>query len=255
MATGADATGLIRSVQRACALLDAFTRASPRLTLAELAERTKLPKPTTYRLAATLIECGLMTQHPDGRYGLGVRMIDIGSIARSDLDLIEVCGPVMERLAEWSGETVLLGLVDWDPLEITIVHRIDSAHELSVVSRVGNRTRLVLGALGKALLQGLDPAEVEGVVARMDLSAHTDHSITDPAHAVAEVARCRELGFATDRDEFLAGVAAVSVPVAFGGTRPVAAIGVVGPASRIDQRLELVGERMRHEMSHLTERN
>jgi DNA-binding IclR family transcriptional regulator len=246
---------LIRSVQRACGLLDAFTAANPRLTLAELSDRVELPKPTVYRLASTLVENGLMTQHPDGRYGLGVRLMDLGSIARADLDLVDVCLPLMERLAERSGETVLLGLADWPTLEITIVHRIDSSHELSVVSRVGRRSPLALGALGKALLLGLDRADLAVVAPRIDLTPHTERTISDRDELMAEIARSRELGYATDSGEFLAGVSAVAAPVTLGGARPVAAVGVVGPSSRIGQRLELIGGWTRDELAHLTGEN
>ncbi|HEX3803661.1 MAG TPA: IclR family transcriptional regulator [Solirubrobacteraceae bacterium] len=242
---------LIRSVQRACGLLDAFTADGPRLTLAELADRVELPKPTVYRLAVTLIDTGFMTQHADGRYGLGLQVMNIGSIARADLGLVEVCAPVMERLAERTGETVLLGLADWGTLEITIVHRIDSSHELSVVSRVGRRSALALGALGKALLLGVDPAELAAIVLRIDLTPHTERTISDRAELMAEIARGRELGYATDSGEFLVSVSAVAAPITLGGARPIAAVAVVGPSSRLDQRLGLVGGWVRDELAHL----
>lgn len=233
---------LIRSVQRACGLLSAFSVASPRLTLAELSERVELPKPTVHRLAATLVESGFMTQHADGRYGLGARTISVGAIAQADLDLIAACRPLMERLAQRTGETVLLGMADWNTLETTIVHRIDSTHELSVLSPVGRRAKITLGAIGKALLLGLEPTELEQVVPAIDLSAHTDRTITGIEAALVEIQRCRTAGFATENEEFLAGVSAVAAPVRLDGTWPAGAVAVVGPAARMDDRLEQIGE-------------
>jgi DNA-binding IclR family transcriptional regulator len=242
---------LNRSVQRACSVLEAFTAAEPRLTLAELAARVDLPKPTTYRLAGTLVGAGFMTQHRDGRYGLGVRLMDLGSVAREDLDVVEVCGPVMERLAEQTGETIILGLVDWAALEVTIVHRVDSAHDLSVVSRVGRRSVVTPGAIGKALLMGLDSAELGAVSARVDLTAHTDRSIHDRDQLIAEIERCRSLGYATERGEFIADVSAVAAAVLSDGHRPLAAVAVVGPSSRLDSRLGEIGEMVRVEAERL----
>jgi DNA-binding IclR family transcriptional regulator len=243
---------LIRSVQRACGLLSAFSTASPRLTLAELSERVGLPKPTVYRLAATLVESGFMAQHQDGRYGLGARAIGVGAVARADLDLIAVCGHLMERLAQRTGETVLLGIADWATIETTIVHRIDSAHELSVVSHVGRRAKITLGAIGKALLLGLDPAELEQVMTAIDRSAHTERTITGIEAALAEVQRCRLAGFATESEEFLTGVSAVAAPVTLGGPWPAGAVAVVGPAARLDDRLAEVGKWLVDELGHLT---
>ncbi len=262
---------LIRSVQRACGLLAAFTAAEPRLALSDLSARVDLPKPTTYRLASTLVDAGFMTQHADGRYGLGVRLIELGSVARADLDLIEACAPMMERLADRSRETVLLGVVDWATLEITIVHRIDSPHELSVVSPVGRRSALAPGALGKALLMGLRPEELESVASRIDLSPHTERTIGDARALVAEIRRCAERGYATEIGEFIDGVSAVAVPIWLGGREgsdqlpgagdgagdgsgPIAAVAVVGPSTRMEQRLAELGPLLGQELTCLTSR-
>jgi len=242
---------VIRSVQRACALLGAFTTTAPRLTLAELSERAGLPKATVHRLAATLIDSGFMVQHQDGRYGLGLRLVGAGAVARADLDLVALCAPVMARLAASTGETVLLGVADWPELEVTIVHRIDSRHELSVVSPVGRRSRITLGAIGKALLLGLEPGELEQLATELDLSAHTGLTITERAAALAEIERCRRLRFATDSGEFLPGVSAVAAPVGVIGTRAAGALAVVGPSTRLDEHLEAVGAQVRDEVARL----
>ena len=242
---------MIRSVQRACALLAAFTPTAPRHTLAELSEQVGLPKPTVHRLAATLVECGLMVQHQDGRYGLGLRLIGAGAVARADVDLVTFCTPVMERLAASSGETVLLGVADWPAFEVTIVHRVDSRHELSVVSPVGRRSRITLGAIGKALLLGLDPHEFERLAGELDLSAHTGSTITERGAASLEIDRCRRLRFATESGEFLPGVSAVAAPVALVGTRPAGALAVVGPSTRLDQHLDAVGAEVRDAVARL----
>lgn len=242
---------MIRSVQRACALLGAFSTTAPRLTLAELSQQLGLPKPTVHRLAATLVDSGFMVQHQDGRYGLGLRLVGAGAVARADLDLVALCAPVMERLAARTGETVLLAVADWPALEVTIAHRIDSRHELSVVSPVGRRSRITLGAIGKALLLGLDMPELEQLVGQLDLSAHTELTITEREAAVAEIDRCRSLRFATDSGEFLPGVSAVAAPVGLTGARPAGALAVIGPSTRLDQQLEVVGAEVRDEVARL----
>lgn len=261
----ADGTELIRSVQRACDLLTAFTTAAPRLALSDLSARVGLPKPTTYRLASTLVDAGFMTQHADGRYGLGVRLIEVGSLAHANLDLIEVCAPLMDRLAAQSRETVLLGVIDWTTLEITIVHRVDSPHELSVVSPVGRRSALAPGALGKAVLMGLPPGELESVVSRIELSPHTERTIGDARALVAEIRRCAKRGYATEIGEFIDGVSAVAVPIWLvgqggsdevplpgGAVGPTAAVAVLGPSTRVEQRLAELGAALSEAVAVLT---
>jgi DNA-binding IclR family transcriptional regulator len=57
----------------------------------------------------------------------------------------------------------------------------------------------------------------------------------------AEIAAARSLGFAVGQDEYVEGVSGVAVPVLFDGGRPRAAIGVVGPSSRIGDQFERIG--------------
>ncbi len=169
-----------RSVERACALLGAFAPEQPRLTLGALAAGTNLPKPTAHRIVTTLVQCGFMAQHEDGTYALGFRLLSLGAIVRENLDVVRACAPAMERLARATGETVILGEADWAAREVTIVHRVDSSHTLSVLSPIGRRSAIPPGALGKALLIGLADAELEAVLGALPLDAETDRTHTDP---------------------------------------------------------------------------
>ena len=63
------------------ALLDAFSPATPALTLSELARRTGLPLPTVYRRAAELVAWGALERGDDGRYRIGLRLWEVGSLA------------------------------------------------------------------------------------------------------------------------------------------------------------------------------
>src|SRR5438270_13341466 len=112
-----------RSVQRACRLLSAFTIEQPLLTLAELARAAKLPKPTAHRLAAALKACGFLTQTEDGRYGLGVKLLELGAVLRESLDVVQLCSPAMDAVAAATGETVLLVTADWERREVLLVAR------------------------------------------------------------------------------------------------------------------------------------
>lgn len=182
-----------------------------------------------------------MTQGEDGRYALGFRLLELGAVVRESLDLVRTCVPAMERLAEASGETVILGQVDWAAREVTIVHRLDSPHTLSVLSPIGRRSHLPPGCLGKALLMGLPLKERERVIADMDLTATTAASHTDKRVLLAELKRQVDLGYASEEDEFLDDVSGVAAPVVYDGGWPIAAVGVVGPSTRLRGKLDELG--------------
>jgi DNA-binding IclR family transcriptional regulator len=236
---------LNRSVSRACLLLSAFSLDEPRLTLLELAKRVDLPKPTVYRLASSLVAAGFMSQAEDGRYGLGFKLLELGAVVRENLDLVRTCLPDMRVLAERTGETVILGQVDWKTREVVIVHRIDSAHSLSVLSPTGRRSSIPPGCLGKAVLMGLDVESARAMLEELDLRASTPRTHTDKAALLDELDRCRKVGFAAEEDEYRDGVSGVAAPVVFESGRPHGAVGVVGPSTRLHGELEQIGALVR----------
>lgn len=230
-----------RTVERACAVLSTFCVTEPRLSLGELAARVGLPKATVHRLAGSLVATGFLEHRDDGRYSLGLKVSELGALARSDLDVVSVCSPALDALAAATRETVLLGAVDWDTLELTVVGSRVSPQQLSVVPMTGRRLTIPPGCLGKALLLGLPAAEAEGVLARLPLPALTGKTHTDRAQLADEIARARIVGFAEAEGEYLDGVSGMGVPVVFEAGWPRAAIGVVGPSSRIGGELERIG--------------
>lgn len=243
--TTTDAARLNRSVERACSVLSCFTLSEPRLTLLELARRTGLPKPTVHRLATTLQVAGFMSQAEDGRYGLGFKLLELGAVVRDHLDIVATCAPAMRSVAGATGESVLLGRADWDVNEVVIVQRIDSSHSLSVLSPIGRRSPIPPGCLGKALLMGLDPAQAQATLEQMELVRLTPKTHTDKPALLAELEQARAVGYAVEEDEFLEDVSGVAVPVVFDGGRPLGALAVVGPSTRMHGELVRIGELLR----------
>lgn len=232
-----------RSVERVCRLLSAFTLERRLLSLTELARHAELPKATAHRLASSLRANGLLTQSADGRYGLGVKLLELGAIVRENLDVVQLCRSAMDAIAGASGETVLLTTVDWTTRELLLVAHRSSPHLLAVGSPFGRPQPIPPGgALGKALLAGLPPAEVEGVVDALTLVARTAKTPIERRLLLRHVARARQAGYAAEQDEFIEGASGVAVPVIFDGGRPLAALGVVGPTSRLRGKIPWLGD-------------
>jgi DNA-binding IclR family transcriptional regulator len=231
-----------RSVERVCGMLTAFTAASPQLSLGELAQRTGLPKPTVHRLAGSLVASGFLRHEPGGRYALGVKLSELGAVVRAELDLAEVCRPVLDGLAARTDETVMLAIPDWEALELTVVGSRVSGQMLSLLPLVGRHFAISAGAIGKALLLGLSQEELECALQRAALPAWTERSVIDRAALLDEVSQQRRVGFAVAHGEFADGVSGAATPVLYEDGRPRAAIGVAGPSFRVDDRLDGLGE-------------
>ena len=244
-----------RSVDRACRLLSAFSLDQPWMSLTEMARRAELPKATAHRLAVTLRSCGLLTQAPDGRYGLGIRLLELGAIVRENLDALTLSRSAIDAIGAASGETVLLSVVDWPTRTAVLVARRDSPHPLAVGSPIGLRQQIPPGgALGKAFLAGLPPQEVEGVVKELTLVATTPKTPIERRLLLRQVSLAREAGYAFEQDEYIEGVSGVAVPVLFDGDRPLAAVGVVGPSSRLAGQIPTLGSLLLRETAGLRPR-
>src|SRR3954453_8522208 len=95
----------VEAVERALSVLDAFADGRPRLSLAEIAERTGLYPSTIRRLAASLDRFGYLHRGADGLFRLGPTPLRLGLLYRDAFDLADHVRPALARLVERTGET------------------------------------------------------------------------------------------------------------------------------------------------------
>jgi DNA-binding IclR family transcriptional regulator len=223
-----------RSVtSRALSVLDAFSSASPRLSLTEIAERSGTPLSTVHRLIGELTAWGALVRRADGRYEVGRKLWDLGLLAPVQLELRQVAAPFLLDVHTATRDTVHLAVRDG--LSALYVERISGRESVPVVSQVGSRLPLHATGVGKVLLA----AAPDDVFERMlgSLSRETRHTIGEPARLRREIAEVRRRGFARTAEEMTLGAASVAVPVTVdrAGTPVVAAaLGIVVPSSRRD---------------------
>ena len=95
----------VNAVNRALALLDIFLDGGTSLSLAELARRTKLVKPTVLRLLLSLEQGGYVTRLTNGEYQLGAKVMQLGTVYRTNFALDTHVLPVLRHLANVTRET------------------------------------------------------------------------------------------------------------------------------------------------------
>lgn len=222
----------VQSVERAIAILKAFSPEEPELGVGELSRRLNLPKSTVFRLLSTLEAGGLVAQDPDtGRYRLGVDLIGLANSVIAHADVRRVARPHLRRLADELGETVSLSVLDgWDAVNLD---QFIPAHRLVIrAGWVGRRMPAHAVSVGKVLIAFLPEEQVRAFFDGA-LPAFTPHTITDPHALRAELARVRDQGYATAFEELEEGLHAVSAPVRNHEGAVVAAISVSGPGYRL----------------------
>jgi IclR family acetate operon transcriptional repressor len=221
--------GGVQSLERAFDLLERMADAGGEVGLSELAASSGLPLPTIHRLMRTLVGSGYVRQQPNRRYALGPRLIRLGESASRLLGTW--ARPQLARLVAETGETANMALLDGD--EIVYVAQVPSKHSMRMFTEVGRRVLPHTTGVGKALLAGLEPAEVRALLRRTGMPAATEKTITSPDAFLAALEEVRRQGYAVDDSEQEIGVRCLAVPVP--GAPTAAALSISGPAGRVTE--------------------
>ncbi|WP_262107414.1 IclR family transcriptional regulator [Arthrobacter sp. Marseille-P9274] len=221
-----------RSVaSRMLAVMFAFRPGDARLSLADLTRRTRMPHATVRRMVLELLAAGVLEQAEDGKFVVGIKVWELGSLAPRSLPLRSVALPFMEDLHEALRQHVQLAVLDG--LEAVIVERLSSSAAVGLVSQVGGRLPLHSSGVGKVLLAHGGTDLFDQVVAS-GLKAYTPATITDPGKLRADLAECRRTGVAIVREETSAGAQSAATRILDDSGEVVAALSVVVAAGTVN---------------------
>ncbi|ORW30540.1 IclR family transcriptional regulator [Mycobacterium paraense] len=216
-------------IDRISLVLDAFDGPG-RLTLAQIVRRTGLPRSSAHRMLERLVQLRWLRR--SGRdYELGMRLVELGSLAVHQDRLVRAAGPLLGELHRATGLAVHLAVLDGPD-----VVYLDKIGDQRIPTRVGGRQPAHCTAVGKAILA------YRGEDAELDLQVRkTKYSICSSTQLALELAKVRAHGVAFEREESLLGFGCVAAPIGDPdeATQAMAAVSVCGPMNRMmfDQRL------------------
>lgn len=209
------------------ALLGAFDAQHRELTLTELARRAGLTLSTAQRRATELTAWGALERTDTGRYRVGLRLWEVGSLAPRGLALREVALPFLEDLYVVSRENVQLAVREGT--ETVFVERIAGRSAVRVLTRVGGRFPLHATGVGLVLLAHA-PDEVFDEVVAGGLPSYTPATISDPVALRRALADVRRDGYAVSRGAVTEDALSVAAPVTDAHDEVVAAVSLVVPS-------------------------
>ena len=219
-----------RSVlNRALAVLALFSREQPEQSLANIQRATGLASATAYRLVTELVQWGALERVGRGRYRIGLRLWQLGSLAPQARTLRDVALPFLQDLLDATHEVVHLVVLDDD--RALYIERLMSRPEVHVQSRVARRLPLHATGPGKVLLAHSPPEFIEKIIST-GLPQQASNTITDPAQLRHVLADIRATGYCLSRDEMTDGASSVAAPVRGGAGEVIASISVVIPSDR-----------------------
>lgn len=228
----------VQSVDRAVMLLRTLTEADRSMTVAELAERCDLERPTAWRLLWTLESNGLIEKVEAGN----AYRVSIGWLYQSPrltLDaLVRTARPVLSHLA--TQQRVTASLVQVQRFTIEYVDQVDG--DLFTSPRwEGQALSLHASSPGKAVLASLPEPEWRGMVGP-SLSKLTPTTITAMRAFKRELNDVRDRGYATCRGEDVTYSNGASAVITVGG-HTIGAVDLWGPDRVVPiERLEDLGQ-------------
>ena len=235
----------VKSLETAFRILEALeTLDAPGVT--EVADEVGVAKSTVFDHLRTLEDNDFVVRTADRGYEIGLRFLDYGGRVRSDMPLYEIGKVEVEKLADETGELVNL-VVEEHGLGVYLDY-VKGSNAINLDTYVGKREHLHNTAFGKAMLAFMPETRVDEIVAKHGFPQETERSVSNREELDERLERVRERGFAVDREERLAGLRCVAVPIKGGDDGVLGAVSISGPTSRLqDDRLlnELSNETMR----------
>lgn len=220
---------IVQSVDRALTILQTFSFYEE-LGVTEISKLIGLNKSTTYGLLSTLYEKGYVDKRLNGKYCLGLKLLEMGQYVQNRLDVRNIARPILEKLCEKYDETI--HLVIFNRGEAYYIDKVESARSIVNITQVGKKVSFHASSVGKAILAYL-PEEQQEVELSRPLKRYTPYTIIDPNKLREHLKEVKEKGYALDMEEIELGIRCVGAPIRNYTGNIIGAFSCSAPATRV----------------------
>lgn len=224
------------ALDRGLAVLEHLTRYPQGLPLSMLSTELDIPLSACHRLLADLQRHGYVRQaRKQGDYVLTTKVVSLGLGFLSSAGIVDIAEPLLERLAQSSGELVRLSIVDEDRLTWVAKSQGRRQAGLRYDPDMGMDARLSCTASGHAWLMTLTDERALELVSRQGFGLPAEYGPKAPTTLKAllgflHAARVR--GYAMIDEVFAPGMTAMAAPV-MRRQEAIGVISVAGPRARL----------------------
>jgi DNA-binding IclR family transcriptional regulator len=196
------------------------------LGVSQIAAALSMNKSTAYGILRALDEEGYVTKDDiQKKYAAGDRLFRLSKAALGESDIAAVARPFLRKLAAVADETAFLGVREGEFMKVVTV--VKAQRTLRISSREGVKLPLIAGAFGKAYLSAMSEGEMLELLGQVGLERFTEKSVQHVGRFLDEITKAKKLGFASDVDEYVGGVAALAAPIT-SGEEPLGAVWLAG---------------------------
>jgi IclR family KDG regulon transcriptional repressor len=220
-----------KTLLKGLAVLEAVAEQQGRpRTIEELAGDLKLTRSNVHRTLQTLAHAKYLAKDEfTGSYYTTMKLFELGGKQLQRFDVRRFAPPYMRELAEETGETVHLSILEG--MEVVYIEKIDSPQPVRAYTAIGGHAPAYAVATGKALLAHQADGYLERYADRLE--RYTASTVTSVPVLKEELTTVRRAGYALNRGEWRESVGGVAVAVFNGLNQPVAGLGISGPLERL----------------------
>jgi len=224
----------IQVIERMMDLVEALAASAEPVNLKRLASETGLHMSTAHRILAMMVEHRIVDRIEPGQYRLGIRLLELGHIVKSRIDLRTEALPFMRTLHNELHETINLSVRAGDEM-IYVERTVSDRQAMRVAHLIGARAPLHVTAVGKIFLLEDGPELCKAYSVRTRLDGFTRNTIRDLGTLTKELEKVRKSGFAFDNEEAEPGVSCIGAGIRDDEGRLVAGLSVSAPANRLEK--------------------
>lgn len=225
-----DASETLSTLDKALAVLTAFSTQRSEWGVTELAQHLQINKTTVHKILATYQHWGMLQQDTENRkYRLSLRLVELAQAVSPRQNLRSAARPELERLAAQSGETAKLTVPDHE--EAFCLEEVESQEHMRMTGQAGRHNPLYAGASNKIILAHMPWGLAQRVIWERTPADHPARR--NPEAYRTELESLAAAGYAISADEVEAGVTAISAPVRDFTGEVIASISIAGPSSRL----------------------
>ena len=226
-------------MERTLAILERLAADVGGVPIAVLADDIGMPRSAAHRLLTDLADNGYVRQsRKRGDYVLTTKLVSLGLNYLKNSGVVDLCQPVLDRLAESSGELVRLGVVDVDHLTWVALSQ-GARNGLRYDPDMGIDAQLSCTATGFAWLSTLDEDDAIALVAKQGIGKPERFGPNAPTSMAAVMKAVRQAGrqgFAIASESYARGLAAISAPIVRDRVGAVGVIAISGPSARLTDK-------------------
>jgi len=221
------------SLARGLAVIRAFADSRRSLTIAQISQKTGIPRAAVRRCLHTLRQLGYADADVNN-FSLRPKILTLGYSYLSSTPLTVSSQPYLNNISRTLGESCSLAVLD--DTEVLYVARSAASRVMSVALNTGSRLPAYCTSLGRAMLAHLQEDQLKDYFSKVKLRAMTDKTVVSQKRLREILAGVREDGYALIDEELEVGLRSIAVPVRGAGGNVVAALNVGVQATRVSRR-------------------